>query len=321
MTFVCSKITWSLDKNVQIAVRCLCVLSRIDHDLLEASMSEILSKFLTVLQSPNGEYIATAAHEFLSLALSFHTKTRTLPTHISHLIDSCTLPRHFSSFSIRPSYDRLVASPALTIVHLNKLSMAVRTFITPGQTLDTARRVLVVLRGIWERFRDVEKSAEADHGRRVCKRRRTSECSANTRKEDVDAGAVTFMLAARIATVVLTSLPLHTISEAEQTNVKSTVVESLDGFVREAILAGTDAIISGCSDMGHEVWATQVVAAAALRLRYMLQMSGQSQCVLGDQNDSSELAAAVLKVDDYLPEFRVEIVSLTHWDHGQHTHK
>lgn len=296
---------------MKIAVQCLSVLSRIDHDLVEASTSHILAKFLTVLQSPDGDFLATSAREFLSLALSFHAKTRTLPAHISHVIDSCEPSAQYSSPSIRPFYDGLVASPALALDHLNKLSMAVRTFITPGQTLDTARRVLVMLQEIWERFRDLEKAAAADRGRGARKKRRTSQNVVNAGKEGADAGAVTFMLAARIAATVLTSLPLHTISEAERARVKSTVVESLSGFLREAILAATDTITSGGSDRERDVWAIQVVAAAALRLRYMLQLSGHSLDGHHNQNDLDKLVA-VLQVDDCLPEYNIEIVSLTH---------
>lgn len=308
MTLACPKITWPLGGTVQIAIQCLCVLSRIDYDLVEASTSRILPKFLTLHQSSRGDLTANYAHEFLSLSLSFHTKTRTLPVHISHLIDSCTQLLHLSSLSIRASYDGLVASPALTMSHLNKLSRAVRTFITPGQTLDTARQVLAALREIWEHFRDMEKVAAADRGRGARKKRRIPETS-NAGKADPDVGAVTFTLAARIAMTVLTSLPLHTITEAEQAQLKTTVTESLAGFVREAILTGTGAIISGSSERERDAWAIQVVAAAALRLSYMLQLSGRVRYGHNDQNDLGELAAAGLKVDDCLPEFYVEIVS------------
>jgi hypothetical protein len=316
------KFTFSSGESVQIAIQCLCVLARIDYDLVEASTNLILPKFLTIHQSPHGKLMANYAHEFLSLSLSFHSKTRTLPVHISHLIDSCTrLPPHFSSLSIRASYDCLVASPALTPNHLNKLSMAVRTFITPGQTLDTARRVLDVLRGIWEHFRDMEKVAAADRGRGPRKKRRISDSSSNTGKGDADTGAVTFMLAARITTTVLISLPLHTIAEAEQAQVKTAVAESLTGFVREAILAGTGTIISGSNDRGADAWAAQVVAAAALRFSYMLQMSGHASYGYNDQNDLGELATVGLKVDDCLPEYNVEIVSLMPWDRSHRTYR
>jgi hypothetical protein len=295
---------------VKIAIQCLCVLSRIDHDLVEASTGHILAKFLTVLQSPHRESLATPTRELLSLALSFHTKTRTLPAHISRLISSCAPPPQLSSPSIRTFYDGLVASPALSLDHLNKLSMAVRTFITPGQTFEIARRVLDMLEEIWKRFRDVEKAAAADRGQGPRKKRRTSQSSVSAGKEDADADAVTFMLATRIVGTVLTSLPLHTITEAEQARVRSTVAVSLAGFVREAILAGADAVTSGRSDGGRDVWATQVVGAAALRLRYMLQSSGHALDGHDDQNDFDKLAAAILQVDDCLPEYSIEIVSL-----------
>jgi hypothetical protein len=208
-------------------------------------------------------------------------------------------------------YDELVASPALARDHLNKLSMAARTFITPGQTFEIARRVLDMLQEIWKRFRDVEKAAAAaDRGQGPRKKRRTFQSFVNAGKEDADADAVTFMLAARFVGPVLTSLPLHTITEVEQARVRSMVAESLAGFVQEAILAGTDAVTSGRSDKGRDVWAIQVVAAAALRLRYMLQSSGYALDGHDDQNDFDKLAAAILQVDDFLPEYSIEVVSL-----------
>ena len=303
-------INWPSDEDVQIAIQCLCVLSRIDHDLVRDSTRHILPKFLTILWSPRGESLVTHANEYLALALSFHTKTRTLPIHISHLMDSCTqLPPHPPSHSIRASYDHLVASPVLTMSHLSKLSMAIRIYITPGQTLDTVSQVLVTLRGIWERFRDLEKAAAADRGRGQRKKRRISETLSNAVKEDAAASAVTFTLAARIATTVLISLPLHTITEAEQAKAKTIVADSLTGFVREAILMGTDVIISGSIDRRRDDWSTQIVAAAALRLQYMLQTSGGARYGPNDQNDLGELVAAGLKFDDCLPEYSVDIVS------------
>lgn len=296
---------------MKTALQCLCVLSCIDHDLVEASTGHILAKFLTIIQSPHGESLATPTREFLSLALSFHSKTRTLPAHITRLINSCATPPRNSFPSIRTFYDALVASPALGLDHLNKLSMAVRTFITPGQTFEIARRVLDMLQEIWKRFCDVEKVAAAECGQGPRKKRRTSQSFVNAGREDAvaDANAVTFILATRIVGTVLTSLPLHTITEAEQARVKFTVAESLAGFVREAVLAGTVAVTSGRSDGVRDVWATQAVAAAALRLRYVLQSSGHALDDHFDQNDFDKLDAAILQIDDCLPEYSIEIVS------------
>jgi hypothetical protein len=178
-----------------------------------------------------------------------------------------------------------------------------------------------MLQEIWERFRDVELAAAADHGRWARKKRRTSQNYVNAGKEDAGAAAVNFMLAARIVASVLTSLPLHSITEAERASVKSTVMESLSGFLRDALLVGTDITTSGHSDRGHDVWATQVVAAAALRLRYMLQLSGHTLDGLDNQNDFGKLVAAALQVDNCLPEYSIEIVSLTHWDRTRRTHE
>lgn len=295
---------------MKIAIQCLCVLSRVDHDLVEASTGQILAKILTVLPTPNRESLATQIREFLSLALSFHTKTRTLPTHISRLINSCAPPPQLFSPSIRAFYDELVASPALALNHLNSLSMAVRTFITPGQTFEIARQVLDMLQEIWKRFYDIEKTRAADRGQGPRKKRRISQSFVNAGKEDVDADVVTFVLATRIVGTVLTSLPLHTITRTDQARVKYTVADSLAGFVREAILAGTDAVTSDRSDRGRDVWATQVVAAAALRLLYMLRSSGYALDGHDDQNDFDKLVAAIFQVDDCLPEYSIEIVSL-----------
>jgi hypothetical protein len=206
------------------------------------------------------------------------------------------------------SYDKLAASPILTTSHLDKLSKAVRAFITPGQTLDTATRVLVKLRDIWERVRGGENVSAVGQGHHVRKKRRTSGRS-EKEKEVVNANGVTFALTARIAATVLSSLPLHSATEAVQREVQATVKGSLDGFVREAILTGANATISRSTEGGHNIWATQVVAAAALRLRYLLQTSVHACYASDNQSDSDELLAQALTAEDRLPEYSVEVVS------------
>lgn len=226
-------------------------------------------------------------------------------------MDSCTVPPpHTSSFPVRMSYDELAASPILTTSHLDKLSKAVRTYITPGQTLDTAKRVLVILRDIRKKVRDgenVSAVSQEHHARK--KRRKTGHVE--KAKEDVDAYGVTFVLAARIAATVLSSLPLHSTAEAVQKEVQATVKESLDSFIREATLAGATATVSRGTDGRHNIWAAQVVAAAALRLRYLLQSSVHAWYTTNNQSDSEGLFAQVLAVEDRLPEYSVEIVSLS----------
>ncbi|KAF8273762.1 Urb2/Npa2 family-domain-containing protein [Lactarius quietus] len=303
--------------NIQSVIQCLCVLSRIDHSIVEASTGRILSRLFTIYQSLGGNSFNKPAHEFLSLTLSYHSKTRTLPVHISRLVDSCTVPPpHMSSFPARMSYDELAASPILTTRHLDKLSKAVRAFITPGQTLDMATRVLTMLQDIWERVRDGGNVSPVGRDHHVRKKRRTAGRSEKV-KEDVDANVVTFALAARIAGIVLSSLPLHSATKAVQREVQATVKRSLDGFVLQAILTGANATISRSTDGRLDIWAPQVVAAAALRLRYLLHSSVHACYAPGNRSDSEGLLAQVLAVEGLLPEYSVEIFrDLFH--HGSH---
>ncbi|KAI9445447.1 Urb2/Npa2 family-domain-containing protein [Lactarius indigo] len=297
------EVNWLSDANIQSVIQCLCVLSRIDHSFVEASMGRILSRFFTIFQSSGEKSFTKPAHEFLSLTISYHAKTRTLPVHISRLVDSCAVsPPHLSSVPVQMSYDERAASPILTTSHLDKLSKAVRAFITPGQILDTAMRVLAALRDIWERFRDVESTIVREFHAR--KKRRTTGRSEKA-KEDADANGVTFALAARIAATVLSSLPLHSATDAVQMEVQATVKGSLDGFVREAILMGANATVSG--DTGGNIWAAQVVAAAALRLQYLLRLSAHACYAPDYQSDLEGLFPEVLAVENRLPEYSVEI--------------
>lgn len=290
------------------------MLSRIDHAFVEASTGRILSSFFTIFRSSDGKCFTKAAHEFLSLTLSYHTKTRTLPVHISRLMDSCTIPPpHTPSFTVRMSYDELAASPVLTTSHLDKLSKAVRAFVTPGQTLDMATRVLVKLRDFWERVRDEENVSvvgREHHGEYHARKKRRKTGRSEQAKEVVDANGVTFVLAARIAGTVLSSLPLHSTAEEVQREVQATVKGSLDGYIRDAILMGATPAVSRDTDGTHNIWAAQVVAAAALRLRYSLQSSVHAWHTPDNQSDSEGLFSQVLALEDRLPEHSVEIVSL-----------
>ncbi|KAI0271531.1 Urb2/Npa2 family-domain-containing protein [Gloeopeniophorella convolvens] len=294
--------------SLQVALQCLCALSCIDHDLVEPFTSRILSGFLHIPQSRCDVALIEPAHEFLSLALSYHSKTRTLPLHISRLAESCTLaPSHPSYTAVKASYDDLVASPTLVVDHLDKLSKAVRSFITPGQTLETARKMTSVLQDLWEAFRHAESAAASDHGQGVRKKRRTSEGTEKAAGRDAHPHAVTLALTARIVAVVLSSLPLHSVTEPVQADVRATVAEFMESFAHEAIVSSIDAVTAGVKDRRRDVWAAQVVAAVALRLRYILPGPLHLQLDPSGSNGLEELLSGLTTADDCLPEFRIEI--------------
>ncbi|TFY75108.1 hypothetical protein EWM64_g8905, partial [Hericium alpestre] len=103
--------------NIDVVFETLCVLTRIDHDLIDPSIPSIIPRILTDSCPSTGP-----SAQLLSIILTYHNTTRTLPTHLSRILASLLQPpptAHIPTF-----YTHATASPLLAHGHLDKLARA-----------------------------------------------------------------------------------------------------------------------------------------------------------------------------------------------------
>ncbi|KAJ6574877.1 Urb2/Npa2 family-domain-containing protein [Mycena capillaripes] len=230
---------WSVDnaEPTALAIACLSKLMQIDFDLILKDIPRILPELLSI------PHVSPSIFSFLELLLDYHVKTRTIHTHIESLFAALAPhPQKKSSSNIHHQYRCTFSSALLHPVHLERLASCTRKFLTPTQTGQTVTSVLETLQALWNLI------------------------SATVDTESGNSLALTFCLSARLAAVVLTALPLQALPDATLQKVNDSINTIRSAFLPRALSKTLKIIRKNAIDS----WASQVIAAAILRLQYAL---------------------------------------------------
>ncbi|KAJ7293352.1 Urb2/Npa2 family-domain-containing protein [Mycena rebaudengoi] len=228
-------------EQASLAIGCLSKLMEIDHDLVLPHVLRILPELLRI-GNPFPPMFA-----FLELLLDYHVKTRTIHTHIENLfttLSPLSPGKRSSDEDIRHVYRLSSSSALLHRAHLERLGQNARTFLTSNQTVNIVRFIFEHLQGCWNQIVAAVDSDEAEKNRL----------------------ALAFSFGSRLAYVVLCALPKSLPATAVR-DVHGILNEMRDIFFTRALMKTLKTIGKSEGDS----WASQVVAAAILRLEYALE--------------------------------------------------
>lgn len=246
---------------------CLCVISRIDHELLEPHLAELFPRILYIPPAPHPA--AASASQLLTLCIAYHSRARSLPSFLRHIQEVFT-SLSSSQGSVRELYPRAAGSPLLAQSFLSTLARAVQSFVTPGQVLSTAQDVVLSLESMHATYITLAAQSAGDNGLGSRKKSRKSRTSTGvyTASEAVavDAAALSFSILARLAACVLPVLPVQTVAPDAQEEVRVCVRQA--DFVKDDLFHPD---MHDNLDRRTDNWAAGIVLAAALRLLYALQ--------------------------------------------------
>lgn len=280
----------------------LCVVSRIDHDLLEPLLRELLPRLLVIPPLPHPA--AASASELLTLCTSYHSRARSLPTFVEQIQLVFESMAHAQA-PARELYPRAAGSPLLSHGFLTALARAVQTFVTPGQVLSTAQGLVTVLTRVYENFAAVASQSAADRGNGPRKKARTSRASTGTSASSeaaiVDAVALSFAFLGRLAACVLPALPIQTVTSDVKEEIRECVRQA--DFVKHNLLSQE---AHRGEDRREDSWAGNVVLAAALRLAYALQAAARLQFNI----EHTSLFMELHQNSSVLPELFLELVCI-----------
>ncbi|KAG1845502.1 hypothetical protein DFJ58DRAFT_893666 [Suillus subalutaceus] len=277
------------EEVVRLALDVLAALARVDYDIIEPVVRRVLPRLILTHPSPS---IQKSANVLLSLLLDFHSKTRTLHAYIHALFDACTsLPSIRSLVSPQKFYGCGRTSAILGHTHLSSLAQALRTFLTPTQTLKNTFNTYQNLSSL------IQTNELEDRPR---KKRRKSEPAPPSASpappqamREVDAHALSLSLTLKFAALFLSNLP------------GSFVTADVREAVFEAGVWAIDAARSLLCDMTSKIsWADQMTGAALL-LRFAYHLPAW-RCG-GEQGDMRGLLS-VAKMEGAEGELVLEIL-------------
>ncbi|KAA1468590.1 hypothetical protein DENSPDRAFT_833947 [Dentipellis sp. KUC8613] len=299
------------DSHRTVVFEALSALARIDHDLVDPSIPRILRRLVTDhgqlgVKMPSS---SDSASQFLALILTYHARTRTIPTHVSRILASFLPPLPQPSTSDAFWLHSIAStSPLLSYAHLEKVTRAMHAYLTPGQALEATQELLEALQRPFDGYTEAVKAAAADDGKGSRKKRRKSEqASSSLPRVDADVWAVSFSLTAKFVSAVLVALPVRTVTELVQQQIREAIAATLNGFVKSAIDLALQLLSDRETTLVEHVWARQVLSAAALRFRYDILAASELKVPAEKDDAEEEKMLYCLANGEALPELQVEL--------------
>lgn len=230
-------------------------------------------------------------------------------------------------------YETVLSSPLVHPTHLNRVIKSIHGFFTTSQILPIARGLIESLDEAWLQLRGTLPSNDGGDDENASGNGSRAHTTSNTPSTNPDAKscAISFSLSVRIACVVLSSLPIHSVpqdtrDELQQlfdgtihTGLVHKPVLKIFRIVRKSKNTGTpqdDASLGGPSVQAQasvDIWGLQIAASACLRLHYALNTSTAVLHLKLNAHYDMKMTAKMVDITSdgtltLLPELRLEIV-------------
>lgn len=204
----------------------------------------------------------------------------------------------------RERYQLFLSSPIMHTLYLGRLSKALYIFLTENQCLPTLNFVLDRVKTKWESFHNDTPRKDTDPAEGPRKKRKTV--------ADVggysDNLAVTYSLICRLVSVVLSSLPVPSISADTLEEVQRLLNDFRSGFLHHSIAKSIKVIKK---QSGEDIWSAEVTITANLRLLYALNVSRNlSLLPLHDEKLDKRVVDSTVN-EELLPELVLELVRVS----------
>ncbi|KAG7450276.1 uncharacterized protein BT62DRAFT_962067 [Guyanagaster necrorhizus] len=263
---------------VSLVADVLTMIARIEYSILEAALPRILPLIL----------VTSTVDSFFSLLetlLDYHSKTRTLNTHISVILSALGRDQITPLLDdVRSAYQ--IATEASALVHpahFDRLVISIRTFLTSTQILPTIRSIFETLASCSDAFSAAQETL-SEHIKKV-KKGKSPMVASEDIIHDLDVSAFCLTLSCRISTVILSAISQQSLPSS----IREETHRSADAF-RSASLCpvlskSVRFLNKTISTHSHEVWGSSVGVSSLLRLQYSM---GAQRCHSLTPEDSWE---------------------------------
>jgi hypothetical protein len=188
------------------------------------------------------------------------------------LIQAC-----FAAISISKSipgdsrhiYHVCSSSPVMDTAYMQKIARALQTFLTESQSLPMVDVISNILKVKWQKFYSMLHQLDAADDNPK-KKRRTSTAPVVDGEVNTEELAVMYSLTCRLTSVVLSSLPMSSLSDFTQEAASLLLQNLRTDFVHHAISKSLKLLRKSNAP---NTWPIEITLAANLRLLYALDVS------------------------------------------------
>lgn len=213
--------------------------------------------------------------------------------------------------NLQELYQICLSGSLLNRAHLEEISRAVRTYLTPGQTFDTVNDCLRCLQDVWDEFMVERQNGDTmnyeemfmllnGHNQKNQNDRKWGNTD-DVLKNQQNLAALSFAFNARIVAAVLLSLPFGTMSE----NVRIAVLSKISD---RYVLFSDQTVTTLASDIPS--WPEQIIAAATLHIGHALYTCPalRSLDIMRYEVISNHRLDALVNMIQIIPDLAVEMV-------------
>ncbi|KAJ7597284.1 Urb2/Npa2 family-domain-containing protein [Mycena floridula] len=277
----------STDSQIHVAslsIDCISCLLKIDYQLVAPILPIVLPRFLLQHDSEHSVWACS------DLIREYHAKTRTMNDYVEMLF-SAVGSSEIGAFpqGSRRAYQLASSCALLHPDHLMRLSKALQLFLTPAHAVETVRHTLDTLNSCWDSLYAMLKTSD------------------EVKSANPDTLAVAFSLSARLATVILSSLPSQSLTLAMREETSALLDEFQRSSLRKALSKLLKTITQTKDDEG---WTSKAALAALLRLHHVLNLEDSLVNREPYYNDKLVKKLAEIYDNDQLPELNIEIVRM-----------
>ncbi|SJL05929.1 uncharacterized protein ARMOST_09265 [Armillaria ostoyae] len=270
----------------------LTMIARIEYSIIETALPRILP---LILVRPTAD---KSFFSFLGILLDYHSKTRTLNTHLSILLSA--LERDKIAFfldDVRAIYQVSTEASALAHpVHFDRLVISTRTFITSTQIVPTIHTIFETLASCSDAFAAAQETL-SEHLKKTKKGKSPVVASENI-VHDLDVSAFCLSLCFRISSVILSAISQQSLPSS----IREELHHSADAFRSASLHPALSKSVKFMNKMigtrSREVWGSSVGVSSLLRLQYSMGAQRCHPLTLEDSWDGKTLTKLMVLLDE-----------------------
>ncbi|KAK0465330.1 Urb2/Npa2 family-domain-containing protein [Desarmillaria tabescens] len=269
----------------------LTMIARIEYSILEAALPKILP---LILVRPTAD---KSFFSFLEILLDYHSKTRTINTHLSVLLSAPERDRIALILDdVRTTYQIATDASALVHpVHFDRLVICTRTFLTSTQILPTIHSIFENLASCSDAFSAAQETL-SEHLKKAMKGKLPA-VAVEDIIHDLDVSAFCLTLSCRISSVILSAISQQSLPSS----IREELHRSADTFRSASLNPTLSKSVKFLHKMigthSREVWGSSVGASSLLRLQYSLSAQRCHSLTQEDSWDGKTLTKLMMLLD------------------------